>query len=406
MHDRALQQAIESLCFPGNKMAFVSGPRQCGKTTMAKRLLQGHTPTAYFNWDDTAFRREWVKNPQKIVPIAGPARPRIVLDEIHKARGWKRTLKGVYDTLEKPVDILVTGSARLTTYRKGSDSLSGRYFHFRLHPFTLHEMRSADCPSPEDAMTGLFGRRDTVPNGLQDNLEAILRYTGFPEPLFAQDERRMRMWRRNRIDTVIREDIRDLTRIHELSRIEMLVALLPERVGSLFSPASLRDDLEVSFDTVRRWVLILKDLYYLYEIKPYLRSIKRSLRKEGKVYLWDYGEIADGASRFENLVANHLLTACQRWSDSGEGDFDLFFVRNKDQQEIDFLITRDRKPWLPVEVKLRDTALSDNWRRFLPVLGCRQALQLVATPGIWRELDVSGARVIIASAAQALSCLP
>ncbi len=406
MKTRYLQAPIEQLCFSGHKMAFVSGPRQCGKTSMAKLMLARCPSGAYRNWDDVVFRRQWAKDPSAIVPALEGGVPFVVLDEIHKAKGWKRTIKGVYDTLQRPADIMVTGSARLNVYKKGSDSLTGRYFHFRLHPFTLGEMETSDAPPPDDVLSALFQRSRRPSRSSGPNFEALERFGGFPEPLLGQNERKSRLWRRNRIDTVIREDVRDLTRIPELGRIEMLASLLPERVGSLFSMASLREDLEVSFDTVRRWTALLKDLYYIHEIKPHQKAIARSIRKEGKIYMWDYAEVPVSAARFENLVANHLLKACHLWTDTGEGMFELRYLRNKEKQEIDFLIVRDRQPWLPVEVKLADEEPSAHWRRFLPALQCPRALQLVATPGVWREHAVGDARVTVASACEALAYLP
>ena len=140
MKNRYLENIIDEFCFGNQKMAFVSGPRQCGKTTFAKMLLDSRKSEAYFNWDNINFRRTWVKNPSEIIPEKKGKTPLVVLDEIHKDRRWKRNLKGVYDTLAEPCDILVTGSARLNVYKKGSDSLLGRYFHFRLHPFSLREL--------------------------------------------------------------------------------------------------------------------------------------------------------------------------------------------------------------------------------------------------------------------------
>ena len=168
-----------------------------------------------------------------------------------------------------------------------------------------------------------------------------MHYGGFPDPLFSQDEKKARLWRKGRMEKVIREDLRDISRIPELSRIEMLAALLPEKVGSLFSIASLTDFLEVSHETVKRWVLYLHELHYLFEVKPFQGSMPRSLKKEGKVYLWDCAEVPEKAPRFENLVACHLLKACDYWTDAGEGDFQLRYLRNKEKQEIDFLIVRD-----------------------------------------------------------------
>ncbi|RLB54509.1 MAG: hypothetical protein DRI34_11905, partial [Deltaproteobacteria bacterium] len=351
------------------------------------------------------FRRIWSKQPRLVIPRPRGRVPLVVLDEIHKARGWKRTLKGLYDTLEHPADILVTGSARLAVYRKGSDSLLGRYLPFRLHPFSLAEVQRPRAIAPDECLEGIFERSRPPGRTQQQYLADLMEFGPFPEPLLAQDARKARLWRRTRVEAIIREDLRDLTRIPEFSRLEMMAALLPERVGSLFSQTSLAEDLEISPVTVKRWLLLLQEVYYLYEIKPYQKRIKRSLKKTGKVYLWDWSEVVDRAARFENLVAGHLLKACHFWTDTGEGDFELFFLRNKEKQEIDFLITRDGRPWLPVEVKLTDTTPSKNWSKFLPALACRRALQVVASPVCRKEYQVAGATLLVADAATVLSRL-
>jgi predicted AAA+ superfamily ATPase len=382
-------------------MAFVSGPRQCGKTTFARMLLEKRSSEAYFNWDDLRFRRLWTKDPSRIIPEHTNRTPLVVLDEIHKDRRWKRNLKGVYDSLGVPCDIMVTGSARLNVYKKGSDSLLGRYFHFRLHPFSLRELANPSPNLPDDLIPGLFDRSLKPKKHWRRNCNDFLRFGPFPEPLLKQSDRHSRAWRRQRHDLIIREDLRDISRIPELARIEMMASLLPERVGSLFSINSLVKYLEVSHATVKTWLEYLKDLYFLFEVKPWQKRIPRSLKKEGKVYLWDYSEIEDESSRFENLVACHLLKACDYWNDSGAGDFALYYLRNKEKEEIDFLIVKDGRPWFPIEVKLSEVAPVKNWHKFLPLIGCKFALQIVNKPS-WKIHEYDNAKILIADAAEIL----
>lgn len=403
MKKRSMTAAVETLAFAARKIALVSGPRQCGKTTLARMLLRRRSIGGYHNWDEIEFRRTWTKHPSTLVPPSrGASIPLLVLDEIHKDRRWKRTLKGIHDTLRRPCDILVTGSARLNVYARGSDSLLGRQLAFRLHPFSIREMAGADVPSPDEALKALAARANRPSAAGERNLASLLAYGPFPEPLLAQDMRRARLWRRSREQLVIREDLRDLSRLPELARVEMLTAMLPERVGSLFSPSSLAWDLETSIPTIRRWLNYLKELYYIFEVRPFVRSIPRSLRRDGKVYLWDYSGIDNEAARFENLVAAHLLKACHFWTDTGEGVFDLYYLRDKLKREIDFLIVRDGAPWLPVEVKLSDTRVSENWAAFSPFLNCRLGLQLVRQPA-WKEHRFGDRRVLVAGAAEALA---
>jgi predicted AAA+ superfamily ATPase len=411
MIERGLAQPVRELAWANGKMAFVSGPRQSGKTTFARHELGQRAVGRYGNWDDIEFRREWTRSPKKLLPPPTGSgrreRPLVVFDEIHKAKGWKRTLKGLYDTLESPCDVLVTGSARLDVYRRGGESLLGRYLRFRLHPFSLGELETKRTASPAELAQLVGGAALPRPApAARRTLELLLEYGGFPEPFLRQSERFGRLWRRGRAEKIVREDLRDLSRSPELSQVEMLMALLPERAASRLSRQSLREDLEVAHDTVTRWLQYLGQLYYLFELRPFARSVPRSLRKEGKLYLWDWSEVSEPGPRFENMVASHLLKAVDFWTDTGEGTFDLYYLRNKDKLEVDFLLTRDRKPWLAVECKLSDDELSPGFAAFLPHLGWPLFVQLVMKPGVCRRASIEGRRGLVASAERLLLSCP
>jgi predicted AAA+ superfamily ATPase len=403
MRYRHLAHAVNQFCFANRKIAMVSGPRQCGKTTFAKMLLSERNQGDYFNWDESEFRRLWARTPSAIIPSKkGNGVPLLVLDEIHKDRFWKRNLKGLYDTLKHPCDILVTGSARLDIYRRGSDSMMGRYFPFRLHPFTMRELEYKDVLPPDEMRKALFSRALKVKKGAEKRLDDFMAYGPFPEPFLRQNARQARMWRQVHSQTVIREDLRDISRLPDLGRVELMASLLPERVGSIFSMKNMTEDMEISFEVLRRWLGYLKAVYYIFEIKPYSKRIPRSLKRNGKLYLWDYSAIKNKAARFENLVAHHLLKTCHYWTDTGEGVFDLYYLRNKEKQEIDFLIVRDGAPWLPVEVKLSDTSLSPNWKRFAPVLPCKYGLQIVYKSA-WKLHKCEENQILTAGSAEALA---
>ena len=408
---RYLTEPIKSLALKRHKIVFISGPRQVGKTSLSKRFLVERSNGAYWNWDSLDFKRLWAKSPASIVATLNRSpTPIVILDEIHKSKRWKGALKGVYDTVPFPVDFIVTGSARLDTFRRESDSLLGRYLPFRLHPFSLRELLAAKdsyvAPTPDEFLEAIRkGECNTDSKRAERELNKLDTFGGFPEPLFSADTDVLRSWRQTRLEAIVREDLRDLTRLPELDQVQLLAALLPERAGSQLSRAALREDLQVAHTTISRWLKYLEAVYYFYEIRPYSSSIKRSLLREGKLYLWDWSEVVDDGHRFENIVAGHLLKACHYWTDSGKGLFDLRYLRNKEGHEIDFLITRDRKPWLPVEVKLSDTSLSESWRVFLPQIKCKVALQLVAAPKINTVTRQGDTTIYTLSASSALSAL-
>jgi len=316
------------------KMAFIGGPRQVGKTTLALSLLGAdadETHPGYLSWDDP---RAAARLRRHELP---PDEPLLVLDEIHKYARWRNLVKGLYDTERSRRRIVVTGSARLDHYRKGGDSLVNRYRFFRLHPFSLPEL----------------GARTN-----KTDLEALLRFGGFPEPLFAQDEREHRIWQRDRISRVVREDLRDLERVREVSLIEQLVDLLPSRVGAPLSIKGLREDLEVDHKTVERWLTILENLYVCLRIAPFGSPKIRAVKKAQKLYLWDWSMVPEPGPRFENLVASQLLKYCHFIEDTEGHRMELRYLRDTDGREVDFVVLRDRKPELAVECKTGEKSVS------------------------------------------------
>lgn len=316
------------------KMVFIGGPRQVGKTTLSLSLLgrgADEKHPAYLNWDVPKNRPSLLKGE---LP---PNQSLIILDEIHKFARWRNLVKGIYDSNKSSREILVTGSARLDYYRKGGDSLQGRYHYWRLHPFTLAELTNS-------ANSG-----DT---------DLLLRFGGFPEPFLKGNERFWRRWQRERIQRVIYEDIRDLENVKEISLLELLAAELPDRVGSPLSIKNIKEALQVAHKTVGRWLEIFERLYYCFRIAPFGAPKIRAVKKEQKLYLWDWSLIPEIGPRFENMVACHLLKYCHFSEDSEGYNMELRYLRDTDKREVDFVVLRDGLPLFAVECKNSDRQLN------------------------------------------------
>lgn len=351
------------------QMAFVAGPRQVGKTTSCRAA-----GSVYFDWDVMAHKRLIVAGAGEVAAAAGlnvlADEPRVlVFDELHKFPQWKQFLKGFFDLYEKQCRIVVTGSSHLDTYRRGGDSLMGRYFLFRMHPFSVGELLAADPPSKE-----IVRKPARV---AEDAWEALWKFGGFPEPMLAASERFSRRWLTLRHSQLYKEDIRDLTRIQELGMLEVAGKMLEERSGGQLVVSNLARDVGVAPNTIKSWVDALCALHVGFLVRPWHRNVSSSLRKEPKWYLRDWSGIADPGKRFETLVACHLLKAVEGWTDMGLGKFSLHYLRDKQQREVDFLVANDGHPWFLVEARTAADRLSPALEYFQKATGAAHAFQVV-----------------------------
>lgn len=385
MIERYLEQYI--LKDVKDKMVFISGPRQVGKTTLARDIGEKFFPDiyAYLNWDNRQDRKA-------ILAETFPAGKRLfIFDEIHKYKKWKNYLKGEYDKHKEKINILVTGSARLDIYRKGGDSLLGRYHSYRLHPLSLPELsgvRASYTPFKEP----VFSQNKKED---QNIFAALFKFGGFPEVFIKQSEKELRRWHNERVDRLIKEDIRDIENLRDISALQILVELMPDKVGSLFSMNSLREDLGVTHKTIASWVDILERFYYHFRIYPFQSTRIKSLRKEPKVYLWDWSEIKDENIRFENMAACHLLKFCDFLFDVEGYKAKLHYLRDKEQREVDFLVSVDSNPWFCVETKSVFKDIPSSLKYFAQRLKIPFVFQVVKEEG--RDIMKDNVRIISAS---------
>jgi uncharacterized protein len=335
------------------KMVFIGGPRQCGKTFLAKEILKTlNSENNYFNYDSPEDKK-------RILAQQWSEEKYIALDEIHKFPKWKTFVKGMYDTQKETHNFLITGSARLDVYKRGGDSMMGRYHYWRLHPFTLDELPKNFNP--------------------EQSFQKLMRVGGFPEPFLDSSELNARRWRKERFDLILREDIRDLEKINEIQNISLLIDLLKTRVGSLIVVSNLASDLQVAPNTVKRWIEILEKMYLVFIVRPYTGNLSRAISKPFKVYFFDNADAeGDEGAIFENLVATHLYKRIQFIEDSEGYRMQLYFLRDKEGREIDFVITKDKKIERLVEAKWSDDQISKNLEYYSEKLKPKQSIQIVA----------------------------
>lgn len=329
-------------------MVFISGPRQVGKTTLAKGLAGANK--GYLNWDIAEDR-------EKILRRELPPAELWIFDEIHKYATWRNYLKGLFDDRKPKQKILVTGSARLEYFRRSGDSLQGRYHLLRLYPLTAAEL-------------GLENSND---------LQQLLTLGGFPEPFFAGSERQAKRWSREYRNLLVREEISTLERIHDLGNLELLAMRLPELVGSLLSLNSLREDLQVSHKTIANWVSILERLYALFRLSPFGPPGIRAIKKAQKHYQMDWSLVPDNGPRFENMVALHLLKWVHYEQDVEGRDLELRYFRDTDGREVDFVVVERHQPILCVECKWSDAPIDKSLKYLAHKFPNTAAWQISAT---------------------------
>ena len=349
-----------------DRMVFVGGPRQVGKTTFALTFLSEPTEKhpAYLNWDNITTRASLLRGE---LP---PNERCLILDEIHKFSRWRNLIKGFYDTNKTERSFIITGSARLDYYSRGGDSLQGRYHYYRLHPFSLSELNQD--PSADD-------------------FKRLLRFGGFPEPCFRGEERFWRRWQLERTRRVIYEDIRDLENIKEISLLELLAAELPHRVGAPLSVKNLKELLQVSHETVERWLKIFERMYYCFRIPPYGPPTIRAVKKEQKLYLWDWSLVPEPGEKFENFIACHLLKYCHFQEDTEGYRMELRFLRDTDRREVDFVVLKEGAPLFAVECKTGEKSVNPSLYYFQERIAIPRPFQVHQGK---KDFEKNGVRVL------------
>ncbi len=404
MFHRFLEKIAFSDIF-SRQMRFIAGPRQSGKTTLAKtKLKQMDCAKYYYNWDTSELRDRQRKELDFLRPDMSALDSRkgktwVCFDEIHKYPKWKNILKSYFDTYEDKVNFIVTGSAMLDLMRKSGDSLAGRYFIFRLNPLMLAEVAGAHGEEILIPGENSVGYIESVLQGSReekDSFAHLLRYGAFPEPLLNENDIFAKKWHRDYVERIVKEDLRDLSTISHLEKVMELTLMLPDKVGAPLSINSLREDLEMNFSSVKNYINYLQLSYILFLIPPYSRKNSRLVRKEKKLYFYDWALIENEGKRFENFVALELKSRIELWNESSKDSFDLFFVRGREGYETDFLLTRNNTPYILIEAKLSENNIEPHHYRHSSMFDGIPFIQLVRQNGVL-ERKSKGCYVLSAS---------
>jgi predicted AAA+ superfamily ATPase len=406
MLDRPLYRHIFHELSKEKRMVFMSGARRVGKTTLGEMIGQGFANRVYLNWEIPEHRTRLIRSPAFFEELErqDESAPLVMLDEINRNRGWRRYLKGAYDRFQNRYQFLIAGSSRLDFPQRRGDSLAGRYYLLHLWPFTQAELGRANL-KPEvffDNPLQVSMERHSELGALWQTLSE---HSGFPEPFLAGRKTSYRRWSAAYGEQLIREDIRDLTGVKGIAELETLCHLLPAQVGRLLSVPGLAQGLQVAYNTIRSWLTTLQRFFVIVSLSPWSRGMPRAIREGQKIYVWDAPRVRDAAARFENMVALELCRAVSGWNEMGYGRFSLNFIRTKDQQEVDFILSDDGRPVLLVDARAQEHQPSAALMKFQAALKV-PAVQLVQAAEGYRRVTNDGHGILIAPACQYLAGLP
>jgi predicted AAA+ superfamily ATPase len=375
--DRIYEDVIYNNLLKYPQMVFLVGPRQVGKTTIAKKLQSRFKESLYLNFDSVKDRQLILEGQhfiEDIFPknVLRESAPLVIFDEIHKYRDWKNYIKGFYDLYRDVYKIIVTGSARLDMYKSGGDSLRGRYFQYNIHPLSVGEL-IGDFSSPRQSSDVFFDPKEPDNSSFFN----LYKYGGFPDPYNNAEDSYYNLWQSTGFKQLINEEIRSIANLQEIYLLEMLAEILKSQSGQMLNSSNLAKKIKVTPQTVSRWIGVLDRFYYCFTIRPWFKNVARSLTKEPKVYLWDWSLANDEGSKTENFIASHLLKFVHFYSDVGAGKFALYYLRDVDKREVDFLVVKNNEPFLMVESKTSDRTLSKSVEYFGSQINPEFSLQTV-----------------------------
>jgi uncharacterized protein len=345
---------------------LIHGPRQCGKTTLA-RSVGAKRGYAYLNLDDDVIRAAADADPAGFV---GDLPERAILDEVQRVPRLFTTLESAIDRDRAPGRFLLTGSANVLLVPKLADSLAGRLEILRLHPFSqceLERLRSGFL----DALFGA-GLGAQQAERLGPRLAERIVAGGYPAALSRAAPRRRRAWYRDYVETMVQRDVRDLARIASLDALPRLLALAAAQTSRLLNVSDLAGPFQLSRPTIREYVTLLERVFLLEELRPWHRNRLRRLVKTPKLHLGDTGvaasllgldaaELHADRQSLGQLLETFVYQELRRQASGAEDETRFHHYRDRDRYEVDIVLERGNR-LAGVEVKAGATVTVGDFR--------------------------------------------
>ena len=360
--ERRLAEALAD-----SPVVLVHGPRQCGKTTLA-RMAGDPRGYAYFSFDDDVALGAAEADP---VGFVADLPARTILDEVQRAPALFTALKTAVDRSRTPGRFLLTGSANVLLVPKLADSLAGRMEILRLHPLAQCELAAREPRFLDALFGGAFKTRKH--ERLAKDLAERVAAGGYPAALARATARRRAAWYRDYIETLVQRDVRDLTRISSLDALPRLLTLAAGQTARLLNVSDIASPFQLSRPTIRDYVTLLERVFLVEQLPPWHTNRLSRLIKTPKLHVGDTGvacallgldaaALSQDRGTLGQLLETFVYQELRRQASWRDDDIRFHHFRDKDGAEVDIVLERGGREVAGVEVKAAATVTAADFR--------------------------------------------
>jgi predicted AAA+ superfamily ATPase len=336
------------------RVLLLSGPRQSGKTTLARELESDQTE--YRTLDDGTLREAAENDPQGFIKRSTKT---LIIDEVQRIPSLLPAIKKAVDEDNRPGQYLLTGSANIQSIPTVKESLAGRIAKIRLRPLVQGEMREIAPQFIESAFKQSFLHSHAHYD--RDALLEIAFRGGFPEPMKLQDRGRKR-WHTDYINAILERDLKDITKIHRKNAMRELVNVLAAWSGKFMDLSAIGSGLSIQRSTIESYINALEALYLVERVYPWTKTDYDRVGKQNRLFMvdsglmssllrWKMDQVRLDPDRSGKLIETFAFNEIMAQVDAGDGRYELFHYRDREKREIDFLIEREDNALLGIEIK-------------------------------------------------------